>query len=78
MEGWRRKGSEGMKQYRSPNLRVWVATVSQERPALAATLIVAITLVGLFRAPVWPVVGGSMAALSFLLARSYFRRGSKP
>jgi hypothetical protein len=67
-----------MKQDRSPNLRVWVAAVSQERPALAATMIVAITLVGLFRAPVWPVLGGSVAALLFLLARTYFRRGSKP
>jgi hypothetical protein len=67
-----------MKPSRSPNLRVWVATVSQERPAVAATMIVAITLVGLFRAPVWPVLGGSAAALLFLLTRSYFRRGSKP
>jgi hypothetical protein len=66
-----------MKQYRSTNLRVWAATVSQERPALAATTIVAITLVGLFRAPVWPVLGGSAAALLFLLARAYLRRDPK-
>jgi hypothetical protein len=66
-----------MKQYRSLDFRVWTATVSRERPALAATMIVAITLVGLFRAPVWPVLGGSVAALLFLLTRSYLRSGSK-
>jgi hypothetical protein len=67
-----------MKQHRSTNFRVWVATVSQGRPALAATMIVAVTLVGLLRAPALPVLGGSVAALLFLLTRSYFRHGPKP
>jgi hypothetical protein len=67
-----------MTQTHAKKARVLMLAVSQERTGLAAAMIVAVLLVGLFRAPAWPVFGGCLAALLFFLGRSYFRLKSGP
>jgi hypothetical protein len=55
----------------------WKA-VKQQRVALACAVTVAVVLVGVFKAPILPVIGGCVGAWVVMLARAHRKPGNAP
>ena len=55
-------------------LKVFRRLVSQQRAPFACAITAAVLLIGLFRAPIIPVIGGCAGALVLLITRAYRKR----